>query len=115
MSEAMTVYMTAGSHEEARRVASALIESRLAACVNILGQIESMFYWEGVQREAEVALIAKASRSDFEAIDAKVRQVHSYDCPCIVAWPIAEGDREFVQWIHDETRGKRGGAGPGEN
>jgi periplasmic divalent cation tolerance protein len=107
MSETVSVYMTAGSDEEAQRVASALIESRLAACVNILGSIRSVFYWDGVQQEQEVALIAKASRADFEALNAKVREVHSYDCPCVVAWPIVEGDGEFVQWIGEETRGKR--------
>ena len=106
--EAISVYMTAESMDEARRVASALIEARLAACVNVLGPINSMFYWDGaVQEEQEVALIAKASGDDFEAIDRKVREVHSYDCPCVVAWPIARGDEEFVQWIGEETRGKR--------
>ena len=105
---AITVYMTASDDDEARRLAAGLIEARLAACVNILGRIDSMFYWDGaVQREAEVALIAKASREDFPAINAKVRELHSYDCPCVVAWPIVEGDAEFVQWIADETRGKR--------
>jgi periplasmic divalent cation tolerance protein len=107
MTDAITVYMTAGDEDEARRIASALIESRLAACVNILGSVQSMFYWDGVQRETEVALLAKASRADFEAINEKVRAVHSYDCPCVVAWPIAAGDGEFIQWIYDETRGRR--------
>jgi periplasmic divalent cation tolerance protein len=111
LTEAITVYITAGSDEEAQRVAEALIEARLAACVNILGPIRSLFYWQGVQQEQEVALIAKASRADFDAINAKVRQVHSYDCPCVVAWSIAEGDSAFFQWIGEETRGKRQ-AGP---
>ncbi|MFW6059316.1 MAG: divalent-cation tolerance protein CutA [Phycisphaeraceae bacterium] len=108
---AISVYMTAGSMDEARQVARALIDARLAACVNILGPINSVFYWNGVQEEEEVALIAKASRADFEALNAKVREVHSYDCPCVVAWPIVTGDAEFVQWIEDETRGKRGAGG----
>ncbi len=108
MTEAITVYMTAGSDAEARKIAEALIDARLAACVNILGPITSVFYWDGVQHEEEVALVAKASREDFAALNAKVREVHSYDCPCVVAWPIAEGDNAFVQWIRDETRGKRG-------
>jgi len=109
MTDAITVYMTAGSTAEAKRIGWELIESRLAACVNILGTVESMFYWDGVQQEDEVALIAKASAADFDAIDRKVRAVHSYDCPCVVAWPIADGDSEFMQWIGDETRGKRTG------
>ena len=106
--DAISVYMTAETMDEARRVASALIEARLAACVNILGPVSSVFYWDGaVQEEQEVALIAKASHDDFEAIDRRVREVHSYDCPCVVAWPIARGDEEFVNWIAEETRGKR--------
>lgn len=104
---AISVYMTASSMDEARRLAQALIDARLAACVNILGSIRSLFYWEGVQEEEEVALIAKALRDDFEAFNAKVREVHSYDCPCVVAWPIVMGDSAFVQWIGQETRGKR--------
>ncbi len=107
MTEAISVYMTAGSYKEARHIAGELIDNRLAACVNILGSVTSVFYWDGVQEEQEVVLIAKASRVDFEAINEKVRAIHSYDCPCIVAWPIAEGDSEFVQWIRDETLGKR--------
>ena len=107
MTETISVYMTAGSYKEARYIAGELIDNRLAACVNILGSVTSVFYWDGVQEEQEVALIAKASREDFEAINTKVRAIHSYDCPCIVVWPIAEGDSEFVQWIRDETRGKR--------
>jgi len=109
MTDAISVYMTAGSADEAKRVARALIESRLAACVNILGPIESVFYWDGVQQEQEVALIAKASAADFDALSAKVREVHSYECPCVVAWPISHGDSEFVKWIGEETRHKRGG------
>ncbi len=110
MEDAISVYMTAGSTEEAKRVARALIEARLAACVNVLGTISSHFYWEGaVQEEQEVALLAKASRRDFDRIDAKVREVHSYECPCVVAWPIATGDEEFVNWIGEETHQKRDG------
>lgn len=104
----MSVYMTAGSMDEARRVAEALIDARLAACVNILGPIRSVFYWDGVQEEEEVALIAKAARADFDALNEKVRAVHSYDCPCVVAWPIETGDAAFLDWIVQETRGKRG-------
>jgi len=105
--ETISVYITAGSQEEAKRLASDLIENRLAACVNILGSIQSIFYWDGVQEEEEVALIAKASRADFDRLNTRIRRIHSYDCPCVVAWPIVEGDSEFVEWIENETRGKR--------
>lgn len=107
MEEAITVYMTASSTEEAQTIAKALIDARLAACVNILGEIRSVFYWDGVQEEREVALLAKATRADFEQLRQKVCEVHSYDCPCIVAWPITAGHEPFVKWIGEETRGKR--------
>lgn len=108
MERTISVFMTAGSMDEARCIARALIDARLAACVNILGPIESVFYWNGIQEEQEIALIAKATRDDFDAINEKVREVHSYDCPCVVAWPMAAGDGEFLDWIVNETRGKRG-------
>ena len=109
MSQALSVYITAGSRDEARRIARALIEARLAACVNILGPVESSFYWNGVEQEEEVALVAKALDGDFDALAACVRQVHSYDCPCIVAWPISRGEPAYLRWIEEETRGRREG------
>lgn len=107
MSGYVSVYMTAASAEEADRIASAQVEERLAACVNILGDVRSVYRWDGVvRRDAEVALIAKTRAALFDALAARVRALHSYDVPCIVSWPIVAGNPAYLGWIGDETGGK---------
>jgi periplasmic divalent cation tolerance protein len=102
----VSVYVTAGSAEEAERIARTLVEERLAACVNLLGGIVSIYRWGGaVQRDAEVAFIAKTRRELFDALAARVRALHGYEVPCIVAWPIDSGDAAYLDWIAAETRG----------
>lgn len=99
------VYMTAADVAEAEKVGAALVEKRLAACVNVLGGINSMFWWDGaVQKEQEVAFIAKTAEDRLEALTAEVRALHSYDTPCIVALPMVGGDQEFLEWIVSSTR-----------
>ncbi len=98
------VYMTAGSAEEARAIGASLIGRRLAACVNILPGMFSQYHWQGsVQTDEEVVLIAKTRDELVDALTAHVREIHSYDCPCIVALPIRGGNPAFLQWIADET------------
>ena len=104
MSEIM-VYMTAPDVETARRIGRALVDRRLAACVNILPAIESMYWWKGaVQNGREVALIAKTSARNVDALIRKVRAVHSYDVPCVVSFPIAKGNPAFLRWVEKETQ-----------
>lgn len=98
------LYITAAHKEEAATIARVLLEKRLAACINILGAITSLYRWEGeIKTGNEVALIAK-TRSDLidEATEA-VQEIHSYDCPCVIALPIQGGNPDFLQWIEDET------------
>lgn len=98
------VYMTAGSPEAAARIGKALVEARLAACVNILEGMRSMYWWEGrVQEDRETVLIAKTRDTLVEALTEKVRALHEYDCPCVVALPIEGGNRAFLEWIDAET------------
>ena len=105
MSETL-VYITAGSVEEARAIGASLVERRLAACVNILPGMLSQYRWEGsVQTDEEAVLIAKTRSELVEAMTGHVREIHSYDCPCVVALPIEGGNPEFLQWIADETAG----------
>ena len=107
MSEYVSVYMTASSAEEAETIAAALVGERLAACVNILGAIRSVYRWNGaVQNDAELALVAKTRAALFDALAARVKALHSYEVPCIVAWPIEAGDSAYLAWIGAETRGK---------
>ena len=103
-SEFRLVYITAGSREEALRVGRALVEERLAACANVRGDVTSVYWWEGkLQEDSEAVLIAKTRAELVERLVAKVREVHSYDCPCVVTLPIQEGYDEFLRWIEKET------------
>jgi periplasmic divalent cation tolerance protein len=102
--DAISVYIVAADMAEANRIAEALIQDRLAACVNILGAIRSVYRWQGVvERADEIAMIAKSRADLFEALAARIRALHSYDIPAIVAWPIIAGDAAYLDWIRAET------------
>lgn len=98
------VYMTAGSLEEAQRIGGKLVEERLAACVNIIDGMHSIYRWEGKrQQDREVVLIAKTTRKRLPALVETVKAVHSYDCPCIVSLAIDGGNPAFLDWIGAEV------------
>jgi periplasmic divalent cation tolerance protein len=99
------VYITAGDEDEAHRIGRALVESRLAACANIIGGMNAIYWWEGEIHEGkEAILIAKTHESAVPQLMEKVRFMHSYDCPCIIALPILEGNPDYLRWIESETR-----------
>jgi len=101
---AVSVYIVAADNAEADRIAEALVAERLAACVNILGAVRSVYRWQGaVERADEVAMIAKTTENLFDRLAARVRALHSYDTPAIVAWPIVAGDAAYLDWIAAET------------
>ena len=101
---ALLVYMTAASADEAERIAGDLVESRLAACVNVMAPIRSIYSWKGeLCRSEEIPFIAKTDDDRFEALAARVRALHSYETPCIVALPVARGDADFLAWITEST------------
>jgi periplasmic divalent cation tolerance protein len=94
------VYMTAGSLEEARRIGRELVSARLAACVNILPQMNSIYVWEGkLNEDAEVVLIAKTTAGRIPELVAKVKSLHSYSVPCIVSLAVEDGHPPFLEWI----------------
>jgi periplasmic divalent cation tolerance protein len=100
--DAIIVFMTAPSREEAVRIADHLVEARLAACVQILPEMESVYRWQGkVERQKEILLIAKTTSSKFEQLEREVREVHSYDIPEIVAVPLTAGSVPYLQWLND--------------
>lgn len=104
-SDVRLIYITTENAEEARSIGRALVEAGLAACANVLGPMTSIYRWEGaVQEGAETVLIAKTTVARVEALTAKVRALHSYDCPCIVALPVEGGNPAFLEWIAAETR-----------
>jgi periplasmic divalent cation tolerance protein len=98
------VLVTASSLEEARRIAGALLQQRLAACVNIVPGIESHYWWQGrVEQAGEVLLLVKTSAEQFEAVAAAVRAAHSYECPEIVALDPREIEPAYRAWWEKET------------
>ena len=101
---ALLVYMTAADEAEAERIAEDLVQRRLAACVNMPGPIRSVYLWQGeVCRNREIPLIAKTTEARFDELAARVRELHSYETPCIVALPIERGDPAFLDWIAEVT------------
>ena len=101
---ACLVYMTAETPEAAQRIGRALVEARLAACVNILGSISSIYRWEGeIVEDGETAFIAKTRDELVPALTARVTELHSYDCPCVIALPVSGGNLSFLDWIAAET------------
>jgi len=101
---AIMVYVTAGGRDEATKLAHAVIDERLAACVNILPEITAVFRWEGAVSEgAETAMIMKSTGALLPKLTARIKELHSYDCPCVVAIPIEGGNKAFIKWIADET------------
>jgi len=100
MSGNAVVFCTAGSEAEASRIASALVERRLAACVNVVPGISSTYRWEGaVRTEAECLLLVKTRRDRFEEVRAAIRELHSYEVPEIVMLDITAGDAPYLAWI----------------
>ncbi len=98
------VYITARNRAEARKIGSLLVRERLAASANILGPIDYVYRWKGkVRNDREVALIAKTREARLPALIRRVRAVHSYDVPCIVALPIGGGNAAFLKWVEEET------------
>ena len=98
------IYMTAGSKEEARKIGKELVVARLAACVNILDNMNSFYMWQGqLQDDTEVVLIAKTTEDRLPALIEKAKSLHSYDCPCIVSLPVSGGNRAFLDWIAAEV------------
>lgn len=105
MSRFLSVYITLSSRAEAKKIASVLVKEKLAACVNILPGLHSVYRWQGkIEKAREVALIAKTRATLFARLEKKVKALHSYQCPCIVAWGIEKGHKPFLVWIEKETK-----------
>jgi periplasmic divalent cation tolerance protein len=99
------VYVTAKDREEALRIGRNLVEERVVACVNILDGMSSLYWWDGaVQEDQEAVLVAKTTESCVERVVERIKTLHSYECPCAVAWPIATGNPAYLQWVHEEAQ-----------
>src|SRR5882724_1392254 len=103
-SEPIVVLMTVANAEEAERIASMLVDARLAACVQILPAIKSVYRWKSeIVRENEVLLSAKTTRERFDQLDRAVRAIHSYGNPEIIALPIAAISDAYLEWLRGEV------------
>ena len=93
-------YVTAASRDEAERIAEAVVTEKLAACANILPGVCSVFEWEdNLCFEEETVLILKTVSEKTDALTARIKELHSYDCPCIVFLPLDSGNPDFLQWV----------------
>jgi periplasmic divalent cation tolerance protein len=96
----LTVYVTVPSLPEAEKIARVVVEERLAPCANILPGVHSIYRWKGkVEQATECAMILKVDSEGFEDLRARIRSLHSYECPCIVAWPIDKADADYARWL----------------
>ncbi|MGD8615443.1 MAG: divalent-cation tolerance protein CutA [Gammaproteobacteria bacterium] len=102
----LIIFCTAPDSDTGRRIAEELVEYRLAACVNLLPGIESVYRWQGeVQRDSEVLLLIKARASDYAEVEAAIMALHPYELPEIVAVPLSGGLPAYLDWVakHDEA------------
>src|ERR1051325_6549396 len=100
--DAIVVFMTAANGEEATRLAEMLVGAHLAACVQILPEMESVYRWQGkTDRQSEILLLAKTTRAKFDDLEREVRALHSYDTPEIIAVPVVIGSGPYLHWLRD--------------
>lgn len=98
------LYVTTATQDEARSIARTLLEENLIACANILGETESFFRWEGkIDRATEAVAIFKTGYQPLQAVIDRIVALHSYDCPCVVALPIADGYADFLRFLSDPS------------
>jgi periplasmic divalent cation tolerance protein len=100
----VSVYAVFANAEEAERIARAVVEARLAACVNLLGQVRSIYRWKGaVETAEEVAAIFKTTEEQADALMTRIAGMHSYDVPCVVTWPIDKILGNYSGWVEDSV------------
>lgn len=102
--EYIVVFITAANEDEAVKIAKALVEERLAGCVNIIKGIRSIYSWQGkIEDEEEVLLILKTQGRLFDALTKRVRELHSYSVPEVISMPITHGSEDYLKWLYEVT------------
>lgn len=100
----IVVFITASSEDESAKIAATLVEARLAGCVNIIRNIRSIYSWQGkIEDETEVLMIAKTRKHLFDALMKKVKELHSYTAPEMIALPVVEGSEDYLTWLRGVT------------
>lgn len=103
MSEFVQVTVSAGSKLDAERIARSVVENRLAACAQVLGPMQSVYWWQGAVETAEEWLcLLKTSAAKYAALEAAVKSAHPYDTPEIIATPIVDGSKPYLDWLRKE-------------
>jgi periplasmic divalent cation tolerance protein len=105
MTDKIVVFSTCGSKEEAERLARQLLEARLAACVNVIMQIRSFYWWKGkIEDSGEWLLVIKTSRALFERVRSVLESAHSYELPEVLALPVVDGSPNYLAWLDGELK-----------
>jgi periplasmic divalent cation tolerance protein len=100
----IVVFITASDEEEASKIARALVEERLAGCVNIIKDIRSIYSWQGkIEDEKEVFMVVKTQKTLFDSLIKRVKELHSYTVPEIIALPIIQGSEDYLKWLNKAT------------
>lgn len=104
MSDELIIFVTAPNEDEARRIAETVVDERLAACVNIINGIESIYRWQGeVARDRELLLIIKTTANRYSDLERRVKELHSYTTPEVIAFRIERGSTNYLDWLRDST------------
>lgn len=99
------IYITTSSEEESSIIGEKLVSERLVACANIISDIKSFYWWQGnLEEDHESVLLAKSLVSKVDDIIKRVKELHSYENPCIIVLPIIKGSEDYLNWINEETR-----------
>jgi periplasmic divalent cation tolerance protein len=105
MTDAIIVLCTFANQQDAERIGSAVIVERLAACVNIFPAVQSIYRWKGeIERAEETLVLIKTTRESFSALRDRIKELHPYETPEIIAVPVVEGSREYLTWIGEQVR-----------
>lgn len=100
-------YIVCKNKMEAKRIGTAIVKEKLCACVNIFPEMHSIYFWKGkLEKSNECVLIAKTERRMFKKLTARVKILHSYDCPCILQLKVKEGNKEYVKWLLENIDSK---------
>jgi periplasmic divalent cation tolerance protein len=104
MSEELIVFVNVPARADGERIAAAVVGEQLAACVNVLGPVRSIYHWQGeVCRDDEYLLLIKTTRARYAALEARVKALHAYDVPEVIAVPIESGSAQYLDWIRTVT------------
>lgn len=109
MSQELVVLVTTPNSEEAAKIADALVSERLAACVNLVAAVESIYRWEGnITRDREALMIIKTTAERYPELERRVKELHSYSTPEVVALRIERGSAQYLEWLRDSTTEDKG-------